>query len=207
MPQHSDSRDKNVLHCSRAIVDASVYDKFVEKLKAAVDQIQVWPAEENYRMGPVVSSGAERSILSYIEVGKNEGRLLNGGSKAVGNGFYIKPTVIVDVDPYARISQEEIFGPVLAVIKSPNFEESLKIANNTKYGLTGALYSKNRKKIERAKKELLIGNLYFNRKCTGALVGGHPFGGFNMSVQTQKPAEEIICFFSCKLKLMSEKVK
>jgi 1-pyrroline-5-carboxylate dehydrogenase len=193
--------------CSRAIVDSSVYDKFVEKLKAAVDQIQVGPAEENYRMGPVVSSGAEKSILSYIEVGKNEGRLLNGGSKAVGNGFYIKPTVIVDVDPYARISQEEIFGPVLAVIKSPNFEESLKIANNTKYGLTGALYSKNRKKIERAKKELLIGNLYFNRKCTGALVGGHPFGGFNMSGTDSKAGGRDYLLLFLQAKLMSEKIK
>ncbi len=193
--------------CSRAIVDASLYDKFVEKLKAAVDQIQIGPAEENYRMGPVVSSSAERSILSYIEVGKNEGRLLNGGSKAAGNGFYIKPTVIVDVDPYARISQEEIFGPVLAVIKSANFEESLKIANNTKFGLTGAVYSKNRKKIERAKKELLIGNLYFNRKCTGALVGGHPFGGFNMSGTDSKAGGRDYLMLFLQGKLMSEKVK
>jgi 1-pyrroline-5-carboxylate dehydrogenase len=193
--------------CSRAIVDASLYDKFVDKLKAAVDQIQIGPAEENYRMGPVVSSGAERSILSYIEVGKNEGQLLNGGSKAAGNGFYIKPTVIVDVDPYARISQEEIFGPVLAVIKSPNFNESLKIANNTKYGLTGAVYTKNKKKIEKAKKELLIGNLYFNRKCTGALVGGHPFGGFNMSGTDSKAGGRDYLLLFLQAKLMSEKVK
>lgn len=193
--------------CSRAIVDASVYDKFVEKLKTAVDQIRIGSAEENYRMGPVISAGAERSILSYIEVGKNEGRLLNGGLKAEGNGYYIQPTVFVDVDPFARISQEEIFGPVLAVIKSQNFEESLKIANNTKYGLTGAVYTKNRKKIERAKKELLIGNLYFNRKCTGALVGGHPFGGFNMSGTDSKAGGRDYLLLFLQAKLMSEKVK
>ncbi len=193
--------------CSRAIVDESLYDKFVEKLKAAVEQIQIGPAEENYRMGPVISGSAERSILSYIDVGMNEGKLLTGGSKAEGNGYYIKPTVFIDIDPYARISQEEIFGPVLAVIKSPNFEESLKIANNTKYGLTGAVYTKNRKKIEKAKKELLIGNLYFNRKCTGALVGGHPFGGFNMSGTDSKAGGRDYLLLFLQAKLMSEKVK
>lgn len=193
--------------CSRAIVDESLYDKFVEKLKTAVEQIQIGPAEENYRMGPVVSPGAERSILSYIEVGKNEGKLLTGGSKAEGKGYFIKPTVFIDVDPFARISQEEIFGPVLAVIKSPNYDESLKIANNTKYGLTGAVYTKNRKKIEKAKKELLIGNLYFNRKCTGALVGGHPFGGFNMSGTDSKAGGRDYLLLFLQAKLMSEKVK
>lgn len=193
--------------CSRAIIDESIYDKFVEKLKNEVDKIQIGLAEENYRMGPVVSASAERSILSYIEVGKTEGRLLNGGSKAEGNGYYIKPTVIVDVSPTARISQEEIFGPVLAVIKSPNFDESLKIANNTKYGLTGAVYTKNKKKIEKAKKELLIGNLYFNRKCTGALVGGHPFGGFNMSGTDSKAGGRDYLLLFLQAKLMSEKVK
>lgn len=193
--------------CSRAIVDAAVYDKFVEKLKVEVDKIEIGEAESNFRMGPVASANAERSILSYIEVGKNEGRLLNGGMKADGNGYYIKPTVFVDVSPAARISQEEIFGPVLAIIKSANFDESLKIANNTKYGLTGAVYTKNRKKIEKAKKELLIGNLYFNRKCTGALVGGHPFGGFNMSGTDSKAGGRDYLLLFLQAKLMSEKVK
>lgn len=193
--------------CSRAIIDAAVHDKFVEKLKVEVDKIQIGKAEDNFRMGPVASANAERSILSYIEVGKNEGKLLNGGMKADGNGYYIKPTVFVDVSPTARISQEEIFGPVLAVITSSNFDESLKIANNTKYGLTGAVYTKNRKKIDRAKKELLIGNLYFNRKCTGALVGGHPFGGFNMSGTDSKAGGRDYLLLFLQAKLMSEKVK
>jgi len=193
--------------CSRAIVDEAVYDKFVAKLKEEVDKIQIGCAEDNFRMGPVISASAERSILSYVEVGKNEGRLINGGMKAEGNGHYIKPTVFVDVPPTARISQEEIFGPFLSVIKSPNFEESIKIANNTKYGLTGAVYTRNRKKIERAKKELLIGNLYFNRKCTGALVGGHPFGGFNMSGTDSKAGGRDYLLLFLQAKLMSEKIK
>jgi 1-pyrroline-5-carboxylate dehydrogenase len=193
--------------CSRAIVDQAIYDKFIEKLKEQVDKLQVGRAEENFAIGPVISATAEKGILSYIEAGKNEGKLICGGLKAEGNGYYIKPTVIVDVDPNARISQEEIFGPVLAVIKSPNYEESLKIANNTKYGLTGSVYTKNRKKIERAKKEVLIGNLYFNRKCTGALVGGHPFGGFNMSGTDSKAGGRDYLLLFLQAKLMSEKVK
>ncbi len=193
--------------CSRAIVDKSIYDKFVEKLKDAVEQIKVGPAEENYQMGPVASESAKRSIMNYIEIGKQEGKLLVGGSLAEGNGHYIQPTVFIDVDPMARISQEEIFGPVLAVIKSDNFDESIKICNNTIYGLTGAVYTRNRKKIEKARKELLIGNLYFNRKCTGALVGGHPFGGFNMSGTDSKAGGRDYLLLFLQAKLMSEKVK
>lgn len=192
--------------CSRAIVDEKIYDEFVEKVKKAVDDIKIGKAEENYRMGPVVSASAEKSILEYIEIGKNEGRLINGGDKAEGNGFYIKPTVFADIDPMARISQEEIFGPVLAIIKSKNFDESIKIANNTIYGLTGAVYSNNREKLNLAKKHLLIGNLYFNRKCTGALVGGHPFGGFNMSGTDSKAGGRDYLLLFLQAKLMSEKI-
>ncbi|HZW37938.1 MAG TPA: L-glutamate gamma-semialdehyde dehydrogenase [Ignavibacteriaceae bacterium] len=192
--------------CSRAIVDKSLYKEFVTKLKDEVEKIQQGPAEENHYMGPVASPSAEKGILEYIEVGKNESKLLVGGEKAEGDGYYIKPTVFVDVDPMARISQEEIFGPVLAVIKSKNFDESLKIANNTKFGLTGAVYTKDRKKLEKAKNELLIGNLYFNRKCTGALVGGHPFGGFNMSGTDSKAGGRDYLLLFMQAKLMSEKV-
>ncbi|MCK9425740.1 MAG: L-glutamate gamma-semialdehyde dehydrogenase [Ignavibacteriaceae bacterium] len=192
--------------CSRAIVDQSVYKVFVEKLKTEVEKIEVGVAEENYRMGPVANASAEKSILSYIEIGKKEGKLICGGGKAEGNGYYIKPTVFSDIKPLARISQEEIFGPVLAVIKSKNYDEALKIANNTKFGLTGAVYSNNRQKIEKAKKELLIGNLYFNRKCTGALVGVHPFGGFNMSGTDSKAGGRDYLLLFMQAKLMSEKV-
>jgi 1-pyrroline-5-carboxylate dehydrogenase len=168
--------------CSRAIVDAKVYEEFVELVKNEVDKIQIGEPAENFRMGPVISAKAEKSILDYIEIGKKEGRLINGGAKVDGlDGYFIKPTVIADIDENARIAQEEIFGPVLAIIKSRDFDHSLDIANGTIYGLTGAIYTQNEAKIERAKREFHCGNLYINRKCTGALVDVHPFGGFNMS--------------------------
>ncbi|OQY75281.1 MAG: 1-pyrroline-5-carboxylate dehydrogenase, partial [Ignavibacteriales bacterium UTCHB3] len=193
--------------CSRAIIDEKVYDTMLDKIKERVEKIRVGPAEDNFRMGPVISASAERGILKYIEIGKNEGRVITGGQKAEGDGYYISPTVIADVDPMARISQEEIFGPVLAVIKSPNFDESLKICNNTIYGLTGAVYSNNRDHLNKAKKELLIGNLYFNRKCTGAMVGGHPFGGFNMSGTDSKAGGRDYLLLFLQAKTMSEKIK
>ena len=193
--------------CSRAIVDARIYDKFVAKLKQAVDKIKVGPANENYYVGPVINETAERNILSYIEIGMNEGRLLCGGEKAEGDGYYIKPTVIVDVDPMARIAQEEIFGPVLTVIKAKNFSHALEIANNTIYGLTGSVYTKKKKKMERANQEFFVGNLYFNRKCTGAMVGGHPFGGFNMSGTDSKAGGRDYLLLFLQAKAISEKVK
>jgi 1-pyrroline-5-carboxylate dehydrogenase len=120
--------------------------------------------------------------LEYIEIGKGEGKLLTGGKKVAGlNGYYIEPTIFDDVQPTARIAQEEIFGPVLAVIKAKNYDHALEIANGTKFGLTGAVFSKSEERLERARNEFFVGNLYLNRKCTGALVDVHPFGGFNMS--------------------------
>lgn len=167
--------------CSRAIVDKAVYDEFIEKLIPHVEKLVVGPAEENHSMGPVVSESARKKILEYMKIGAKEGKLLTGGGKAEGNGFYLQPTVIKDVKPKARIAQEEIFGPVLAVIKAKDYDDALKIANGTQYGLTGAVYSNNEEKLDRAHREFHVGNLYLNRKCTGALVGVHPFGGFNMS--------------------------
>ncbi len=168
--------------CSRAIIVAPVYDVFLEKLRQRVEQITVGPSErlENY-MGPVINAKAKKSILEYIEVGKAEGRLVTGGGESAGPGHFVQPTVIADVPPKARIAQEEIFGPVLAVIRAGNFDQALAIANNTEYGLTGSVYTQDRRKMEKASEEFFVGNLYLNRKCTGALVGAHPFGGFNMS--------------------------
>lgn len=193
--------------CSRAIVDKAVYSKFVQKLKKSVDKIKVGPGEFNYAMGPVINDGARKTIMNYIKIGKREGKLLNGGNIIPGNGSFIEPTVFVDIKLTARLAREEIFGPVLAVIKSNGYEDSLKIANNTIYGLTGSVYSRNRKKLDRAKKELLIGNLYFNRECTGALVGAHPFGGFNMSGTDSKSGGRDYLLLFLQAKLMSEKVK
>jgi len=168
--------------CSRLILDDKIYDRFMEKFIPTVEAIKVGPVEdyENY-MGPVINENAYNSILDYIKIGKAEGTLYCGGEPAPGDGWFIRPTVITINDSKARIFQEEIFGPVLAVIRARDFDHAIELANDSEYGLTGAVYTKNRKKIERAKKEVFCGNLYINRKCTGALVGAHPFGGFHMS--------------------------
>jgi 1-pyrroline-5-carboxylate dehydrogenase len=168
--------------CSRAIVDQAIYDKFLEKLKAEMAPLKVGPSDqpENY-MGPVINESAQRSILEYIEIGKKEGRLVAGGATASEGGYFIQPTVIADVDSKARIFQEEIFGPVLAVAKARDFDHALELANDSEYGLTGAVFTKNHDKIRKARDKFFVGNLYINRKCTGAMVGAHPFGGFNMS--------------------------
>jgi 1-pyrroline-5-carboxylate dehydrogenase len=170
--------------CSRAIVDERIYDRFVQRLKERVEKITVGDPTLNPYMGPVVNEKSMTSILGYVEKGIAEGgRLITGGERAAdaGDGYFIRPTVIADVDPMATISQQEIFGPVLAVIKSRGFEQALEIANNTEFGLTGAVYTNTDDKINAAKEQFHVGNLYINRKCTGAMVGAHPFGGFNMS--------------------------
>lgn len=169
--------------CSRAIVDSTIYDTFCERLQERVAQIKTGDPVKNVYTGPVVSEKAYKKVLGYIEIGKTEGRLVAGGEtiKTQDGGYYIQPTIFADVSPTARIAQEEIFGPVLAVIKSGSFDEALAIANNTEYGLTGSVYSSSREKLDRARDEFHVGNLYFNRKSTGAMVGAHPFGGFNMS--------------------------
>ena len=192
--------------CSRVIVDTKVYKEFVAKLKPAVEALVQGNPVDNHFMGPVVSAKAEKSILEYIEIGKKEGNLLTGGEKIKGmNGYFIKPTVFTDIEPMARISQEEIFGPVLAVIKSKNFEDSLEIANNTMFGLTGAVYTSNKKKLAKAEQEFHCGNLYLNRKCTGALVGAHPFGGFNMSGTDSKAGGRDYMLLFMQAKTISEK--
>jgi 1-pyrroline-5-carboxylate dehydrogenase len=193
--------------CSRAVIDAKVYDEFVKLVLPKVKAIAVGPTRDpaNY-MGPVVNRNAYESILEYIRVGKTEGKLLAGGKTAPGNGWFIQPTVFGDIKPKARISQEEIFGPVLALIKAPNFDRALEIANNTEYGLTGAVYSNNRAKLMKAKQLFHVGNLYLNRKCTGALVGVHPFGGFNMSGTDSKAGGRDYLLLFLQAKSVSEKV-
>jgi 1-pyrroline-5-carboxylate dehydrogenase len=149
-----------------------------------VQKISLGDPTTNPNMAAVVNKGSMESILRYIQKGQEEGgRLITGGAKAegLGDGYFVQPTVIADVKPTDTIAQEEIFGPVLAVIKSKNFDESLAIANGTEFGLTGAVYTSSPDKINRAMREFHVGNLYINRKCTGAIVGAHPFGGFNMS--------------------------
>jgi len=184
-----------------------VYDRLVNKIVAKTEMLSVGPAKENYPVGPVVSANAEQKILEYIETGKSEGRIVAGGTKAEGNGYYITPTVIADVDPHARIAQEEIFGPVLTVTKARDFDHALEIANGTEYGLTGSVYSKNRKRLQKAGQVFHCGNLYYNRKCTGALVGVHPFGGFNMSGTDSKAGGGDYLLLFLQAKVITEKVK
>ena len=157
--------------CSRAIVDKTIYNEFVEKLAAKAAALSIGDAAGfDNSLGPVVSESAEKSILSYIKVGKREGRLVAGGGKAPGPGYYLQPTVIADIDVKAKLFQEEVFGPVLSVTKAKDFDHAIELANATEYGLTGAVYTTNPAKIEKAKKHFFVGNLYFNRKCTGAMV-------------------------------------
>jgi 1-pyrroline-5-carboxylate dehydrogenase len=170
--------------CSRAVVVDAVYDALLDKVAERTRALKIGPPDGgNVFTGPVVSKRAYESILEYIDIGKQEGRVVTGGEADpdAGPGYFIKPTIIADVDPKARISQEEIFGPVLAYIRAKDYDDALAIANDTEFGLTGAVYSRNRSRLERARWDFHVGNLYLNRKCTGALVDVHPFGGFNMS--------------------------
>jgi 1-pyrroline-5-carboxylate dehydrogenase len=192
--------------CSRAIVDERVYDKFLEQLKARVEKIQIGDVAENAAMGAVINEGSMKTILEYIEQGKKDGRLLTGGERAPGEGYFIKPTVFADIPPKSKLEQEEIFGPVLAVIKARGFDHALEIANDTEFGLTGAVYTKSRDKIDRAIQEFHVGNLYINRKCTGAMVGAHPFGGFNMSGTDSKSGGPDYLYLFTQAKAVGEKI-
>lgn len=198
--------------CSRAIVVDAIYELFVQQLKARVERVRVGPATEpGTDMGPVVSERQFQTVLHYIAIGKTEGRLIVGGratshvSHVTSHGFFIEPTVFIDVPAKARIAQEEIFGPVLAVIKAKNFDDAIAIANDTEYGLTGAVYSNNPEKLAHAKAAFHVGNLYLNRKCTGALVGGHPFGGFNMSGTDSKAGGPDYLFHFVQAKTVAER--
>ncbi len=192
--------------CSRAIVDASLYDRFLETLQARVAKIHIGDPAQNAAAGPVINAGALKTISDYIAIGAKEGRVIAGGKRAAGDGYVIEPTVIADVAPAARLAQEEIFGPVLAVIRARDFDDALAIANNTEYGLTGAVYSASPQQIERAKNDFHVGNLYINRKCTGAVVGAHPFGGFNMSGTDSKAGGADYLYLFSQAKSIGEKL-
>ncbi|MGX6444639.1 L-glutamate gamma-semialdehyde dehydrogenase [Neobacillus sp. K501] len=168
--------------CSRAVIVEDVYDTVLNRVVELTNQLTLGnPEEQGTFMGPVIDNSAFKKIMEYVEIGKQEGKLMAGGEGDDSKGYFIKPTVIADLAPDARLMQEEIFGPVVGFTKATDFTEALEIANNTEYGLTGAVITKNREKIEQAREDFHVGNLYFNRSCTGAIVGYQPFGGFNMS--------------------------
>jgi 1-pyrroline-5-carboxylate dehydrogenase len=169
--------------CSRAIVHQDVYDQVVEGVVRLTEQtVKFGPARDgDATVGAVVDERQYNSIRSYIEIGKSEGRLVYQADEIDRDGYYVPPTIFADVAPDARIACEEIFGPVLAIVKAGSFEEALAIANSSEYGLTGSVYSRDRSILERARFDFEVGNLYLNRKCTGAMMGVHPFGGLKLS--------------------------
>jgi 1-pyrroline-5-carboxylate dehydrogenase len=194
--------------CSRAILVEPIYDAVVAKVVEKTKQLTVGDTtDQTNSIGPVVDKNAYQKIQQYIEIGKGEGKVLAGGEPVAQEGYFIGPTVIADVAPTARLAQEEVFGPVLAVIKARDFDEALAIANNTQYGLTGSLFSTDRERIARAEREFHVGNLYINRKSTGALVGVHPFGGFNMSGTDSKAGGRDYLLLFTQAKAISEKMR
>jgi 1-pyrroline-5-carboxylate dehydrogenase len=168
---------------SRAIIVDEVYDAMLEKILAQARETLVIgdPDKLEHFSGPVVSASQFDKIREYLRIGKSEGELICGGGAMERDGYFVEPTIFAGVDPHARIAQEEIFGPVLTVIRAQDWKQAIEIANDTEFGLTGAYYSRAEDRIAFAGREFHVGNLYINRKCSGALVGVHPFGGFNMS--------------------------
>jgi 1-pyrroline-5-carboxylate dehydrogenase len=193
--------------CSRAIVVDAVYDEFLRRLEKKASGLSVGASESpaNY-MGPVINERAMRSILDYIEVGRGEGRLVLGGGRAPGDGYFLQPTILADIDRKARVFQEEIFGPVLAVTRARDFDHALELANDSEYGLTGAVFTNDQAKLEKACEQFFVGNLYLNRKCTGAMVGGHPFGGFNMSGTDSKAGGRDYLLLFTQAKVVAQKI-
>ncbi|CAI6078570.1 L-glutamate gamma-semialdehyde dehydrogenase [Cohnella sp. JJ-181] len=198
--------------CSRAIVHQDIYEAVLDKVVERTGKLIVGnPADRATDVGPVIDAKAYRKILAYIDIGKREGRLAFGGGTAGTldpedpEGWFVEPTIFAEVDPRARISQEEIFGPVVAFTKAASFEEALRFANGTEYGLTGAVISNDRANLELARREFFAGNLYLNRKCTGALVGTHPFGGFNMSGTDSKAGGRDYLLLFTQAKVVSER--
>ncbi|BAU26710.1 delta-1-pyrroline-5-carboxylate dehydrogenase [Aneurinibacillus soli] len=168
--------------CSRVIVHEDVYENVLNRCVEMTKQLKVGDVRDaEMYTGPVIDEASFNNVMAYIAIGHTEGRLVIGGKPAGDSGFFIEPTIFADVEPDAHIMQEEIFGPFVAFTKARDFDHAMEVANNTDYGLTGSFYSRNRGLIERARTEFHVGNLYINRKCTGAIVGVHPFGGFNMS--------------------------
>jgi len=193
--------------CSRAIVEEPLYDAFIGRLAERVEKITVGdPSNPDNYMGPVINERSRDKIEQYIQIGKAEGKLLMGGERVGDDGYFLEPTVFIDIDRKSKLAQEEIFGPVLAVIKAKDFEDGLAIANDTEFGLTGSIYSKDRDQLERARAEFHVGNLYLNRKCTGAMVGVHPFGGFDMSGTDSKAGGPDYLLLFLQAKSVSEKI-
>jgi 1-pyrroline-5-carboxylate dehydrogenase len=195
--------------CSRAIIHSDVYDSMLQKIVERTEKIKTGdPTEQPTTMSAVINEKAFKTITRYIEWAQEDGgRVVAGGGSDGEQGHFIEPTVVADVKPGDRVEQQEIFGPVLACIRADDFNHALEIANDTEYGLTGAVYTNDPEKLERARREFHVGNLYLNRKCTGALVGVHPFGGFNMSGTDSKAGGRDYLGLFMQAKVAAEKIR
>jgi len=193
--------------CSRLIAVDAIYDDLLDRVVAGAKALRVGdPRQHETQVGPVADGGQFKKVAEYLKIGKREGRLVLGGNADAKEGFYVEPTIFADVAPGARIEQEEIFGPVLAVVRARDFDHALEIANDTDYGLTGAVFSRDSARLEQARREFHVGNLYLNRKCTGALVGAEPFGGFNMSGTDSKAGGRDYLLLLTQPKVISERL-
>jgi len=197
--------------CSRAIVHEGMYDRVLEAVVERTRALKLGHARDQATdVAAVIDERQHVKVLEYCAIGAREGRLVLGGARPTGaglaHGYFVEPTIVADVPPRARIAQEEIFGPVLAFHKVASFEEGIELANDTEFGLTGAAFSRSRARLEHARRELFVGNLYLNRKCTGALVGVHPFGGFNMSGTDSKAGGRDYLSLFTQAKLVSERM-
>src|SRR6266545_6784255 len=193
--------------CSRVVAVAPIYEDLLDRVVERTGALSVGdPAQRSTFMGAVIDDKSRDKIKEYIELGKREARLVQGGEVQTEGGYFVQPTIVADVAPDSRLSQEEIFGPVLSFIKAKDFDEALEIANNTEYGLTGGLYSQDKARLARAREEFHVGNLYLNRKITGAMVGAHPFGGFNMSGTDSKTGGPDYLLLFLQGKSIAEKV-
>ncbi len=168
--------------CSRVVVVDPIYDRFVTRLVKAATDIKIGPSEDpaNY-MGPVADASQQKNVNEYIRIAEEEGRILLKRTDIPGDGAYVPLTIVGDIRPEHRIAQEEIFGPVLAVMRAKTFDDALNIANGTRFALTGGVFSRSPEHLDKARREFRVGNLYLNRNNTGAMVERQPFGGFKMS--------------------------
>ena len=171
---------------SRLIAVDSIHDELLEQFAALTSELEIGPADENPDLSALINERAQAKSLSYIDIGKDTATLVTGGTPGPDGGHYVTPTVFADVGAESQLAQEEIFGPVVSVIRARDFDDALEIANNTMFGLTGGLISNARDRLDRAKREFEVGNLYLNRKITGAFVGLQPFGGLRLSGTTVK---------------------
>ncbi|MDF2721169.1 MAG: L-glutamate gamma-semialdehyde dehydrogenase [Paenibacillus sp.] len=197
--------------CSRAIVHKDVYEAVLARVVERTKRLVIGsPSERATDVGPVIDEKSYLHLMKAIANGKQEGRLVMGGGTSESSGaggtrgYYVEPTIFAKVGPTARLAQEELFGPVVAFTKASSFEKAIAMANGTEYGLTGSVFSRDRANLELARREFHVGNLYLNRKCTGALVGAHPFGGFNMSGTDSKAGGRDYLLLFTQAKLVSE---